>query len=75
MNLGLILAVALQATTMPAVSDAAGDADKKICRKEVQTGTRLAAKKRCQTQAQWDAETEESRANYEAQRRFARGRN
>jgi hypothetical protein len=75
-----ILAVAL--TSGPAVvayaqaaggqapaASAASEADKQICKKEKETGSRLAAKKVCRTKAEWDEFYRQQRAETEQMQR------
>jgi hypothetical protein len=68
-----ILAAALQAAPAPAAAPTpASDADKKICRNEEVTGSRVSTKRRCQTMAVWAAEATENRAVYQWQREYSR---
>ncbi|MFV3127388.1 hypothetical protein [Niveispirillum sp. KHB5.9] len=55
----------------PAVtgSPAASEADKPICKKEKETGSRLAAKKVCRTKAEWDEFYRQQRAETEQMQR------
>ncbi len=50
----------------PAVSS---EADKQICKKEKETGSRLAAKKVCRTKAEWDEFYRQQRAETEQMQR------
>ncbi len=71
MPLPLLLAAALQAaaaTPPPPAPDPA----QKVCRTEKVTGSRVAASRRCQTQAEWDAEADENRKVYQWQREYSR---
>lgn len=48
---------------------AASEADKQICKKEKETGSRLAAKKVCRTKAEWDEFYRQQRAETEQMQR------
>lgn len=48
---------------------AAAEADKQICKKEKETGSRLAAKKVCRTKAEWDEFYRQQRAETEQMQR------
>jgi len=48
---------------------AADEADKQICKKEKETGSRLASKKVCRTKAEWDEFYRQQRAETEQMQR------
>ena len=48
---------------------AANEADKQICKKEKETGSRLASKKVCRTKAEWDEFYRQQRAETEQMQR------
>lgn len=50
-------------------SPATSEADKPICKKEKETGSRLAAKKVCRTKAEWDEFYRQQRAETEQMQR------
>ncbi|OYQ35211.1 hypothetical protein CHU95_08240 [Niveispirillum lacus] len=53
----------------PAAASVATEADKQICKKEKETGSRLAAKKVCRTKAEWDEFYRQQRAETEQMQR------
>lgn len=79
-SVSFVLALALTGTTAfvaqaqsgsgqaPAAT-AASEADKQICKKEKETGSRLAAKKVCRTKAEWDEFYRQQRAETEQMQR------
>ncbi len=72
----MLLMIALQAASAPPALDATPVAtEKKICRREVETGSRIGGTRRRLTKAQWDAEARAHADNLERQRGYARSSN
>lgn len=77
-SVSFVLAVALTAATAFVAQAQSGsgqaaatasEADKQICKKEKETGSRLAAKKVCRTKAEWDEFYRQQRAETEQMQR------
>lgn len=70
------LLLALQAApAAPAPVPAPAPAEKQICRRDVETGSRVGARRRCMTAAQWKAEARANADEIDRQRGYARSPN
>ena len=68
------LALAIQATIVaPMPEPTSAPAEKIICRRDIETGSRAGAKRRCQTATQWKAEARANADDIERQRGYSRG--
>ena len=69
MSFTLLLLAAMQAAPVSPLPEPPAAEEKKICRSDAETGSRLAKKRRCMTAKEWAAEAQANRDEFEAQRR------